>query len=234
MQKVVSSVKFGEGLARKHTGDHSSFPLRQTTARHLAIYYKSVQYSVPPNIAAWNVLDFLPQVETGAALADACNTWGIPQSKKQPKTQASLVTMRQRLCDQAKVASESVEKLVLGSKALKPLLKRLMQLVLTTYLARPTDPLMAFVDSALCRALKQNRSFDANSDPVARGRRVVASDRDAPTTDGGRHDVHMQTPVRGFGAKNADAQQQRAFMAAAESLLWPTSDSDVDDADESD
>jgi hypothetical protein len=109
-----------------------------------------------------------------------------------------------------------------------------MQLVLTTYLARPTDPLMAFVDSALCRALKQNRSFDANGDPVARGRRVVASDQDAPTTDGGRHDVHMQTPVRGFGAKNADAQQQRAFMAAAESLLWPTSDSDVDDADESD
>jgi len=231
---VVASVKFGEGLAREHTGDHSSFPLRWTTAKHLAIYYKSIRCSVPPHIAAWSVLDSLPPVETGAALADACNIWGIPQSKKQPKTQASLMTMRQRLCDQAKVASESVEKLVLGSKALKPLLKRLMQLVLANFLARPTHPLMAFVDSALSAALKQNRSFDANGDPVPLGRRAVASDRDAPTTDGGRHDVRMQTPVRGFGAKNADAQQQRAFMAAAESLLWPTVDSDVDDADESD
>lgn len=227
-------VKFGEGLASKVTaGDHSLFPLRQTTATLLGTFYESVHFVVPTLIADWMALGSLPAVETGAALGEACNSWGVPQSKKPALTQASLVTMRQRLCDQAKVASESVEKLVLGSKALKPLLKRLMQLVLTNFLACPTSPLVAFVDIALTAALKQNRSFDANGDPVALGRPAAAAERDAPTTDGGRHDVRMQTPVRGFGAKNADGRQQRAFMTAAESLLWPTVDSDVDDADES-
>jgi hypothetical protein len=235
MQKVLANVKFGEGLACKVTaGDRSLFPLRRTIARHLGSYYESVRYVVPSLIAEWMALDSLPAVEIGAALGDACNRWGVPQCKKPAKTQVSLVTMRQRLCDQAKVASESVEQLVLGSKALKPLLKRLMQLVLTNYLACPTSPLVAFVDSVLTAALKQNRSFDANGDPVVLGRPAVAADRDAPTTDGGRHDVRMQTPVRGFGAKNADVEQQRAFMAATESLLWPTVDSDVDDADDAD